>query len=143
MGKRIEPCRKSPEQRLDDLLAGHQEASLRNEGEKYIRRAIEASDSLPNSVKFFAWALLAADAADEEESLGALAAAESYLEVSRGELGRRFARELPSLRLLERGIALQSDRGEFEEALRLCDLALSLGLGPAYERKKATLLRMV
>jgi hypothetical protein len=143
MGKRIEPCRKSPEERLDDLLGGYREASLRNEGEKYVQRAIEASDSLPNAVKLFAWALLAADAADEEAALDALAKAESYLEVARGELGRRFAKELPSLRFLERGIALRSDRGEFEEALRLCDVALSLGLGSEYERKKATLLRMV
>jgi hypothetical protein len=143
MGKRIEPCRKSPEERLDDLLGGHREASLRNEGERYVRRAIEASDSLPNAVKFFAWALLAADAADEEEALDALAIAESYLQVARDELGRRFGKELPSLRFLERGMALRNDRGEFEEALRLCELALSCGLDSEYERKKATLLRMV
>jgi hypothetical protein len=143
MAKRIEPSRKSPEERLDDLLGGHREASLRNEGEKYVRRAIEASESLPNAVKFFAWALLAADAADEEDALAALAAAESYLEVARDELGRRFGKELPSLRFLERGVALRNDRGEFEEALRLCDLALSCGLGSEYERKKVTLLRMI
>ena len=46
------------------------------------------------------------------------------------------------LRFLERGIALRSERAEFEEALRLCDVALSLGLGEAYERKRASLLRM-
>jgi hypothetical protein len=143
MGRRIDPCRKSPEERLDDLLDGHREASLRNEGEKYVRRAIESSDSLPNGVKFFAWALLAADAADEEEALSALAEAESYLDVARKDLGRRFGKELPSLRFLERGVALRSDVGEFEEALRLCDLAVDLGLGAEWERKRASLLRMV
>ena len=143
VARRIEPCRKSPAERLDDLLAGHREASLRNEGEKYVRRAIGSSDSLPNAVKFFAWALLAADAADEEEALDALASAESYLTVAREDLGRRFGNELPSLLFLERGVALRTDRGEFEEALRLCDLALQLGLGAAWERKRATLLRMV
>ena len=101
MARRIEPCRKSPEERLDDLLDGHREASLRNEGEKYVRRAIEASDSLPNAVKFFAWALLAADASDEEVALDALGSAEEYLEVARKEMPRRLARELPSLRFLD------------------------------------------
>ena len=142
MGKRIEPCRKSPEERLDDLLAGHREASLRNEGAKYAARALSSSDSMPNGVKFFAYALLAADAPDEEDALEALSAAERYLEVAREDLGRRFAKEVVSLRFLERGIALRSERAEFEEALRLCDVALALGLGEAYSRKKASLLRM-
>jgi hypothetical protein len=143
MAKRIEPCRKSPEERLDDLLTGHREASMRNEGAKYVARAIASSDSMPNGVKFFAYALLAADAPDEDEALEALATAEGYLDVARADLGRRFTKELGELRFLERGIALRSDRAEFEEALRLCDLALALGLGEAYERKRASLARMV
>jgi hypothetical protein len=143
MAKRVEPCRKNPEERLDDLLSGHREATLRNEGEKYVRRAIDSSDSLPNAVKFFAYALLAADSGDEEEALFALAEAERYLPAARKELPRRLSGELPSLQFLERGIALRSDRAEFDEALRLCDVAVSLGLGAAYERKKASLSRMV
>lgn len=143
MGKRVEPCRKSPEERLDDLLDGHREASLRGEGARYVARALESSNSMPNAVKFFAHALLAAGAEDEEEALAALAEAEAYLEVAQREMPRRLARELPSLTFLERGIGLRTDRGEPEEALRLCDLALSLGLGPAYERKRGSLLRMV
>ena len=142
MARRVEPSRKSPEERLDDLLAGHREATLRNEGAKYARRAIEQSDSLPNGVKFFAWALLAADAPDEDEALAALAEAESYLDVARADLGRRFTKEVADLRFLERGIALRSDRAEFEEAVRLCDVALALELGTPYERRKASLLRM-
>ena len=142
MAKRIEPCRKSPEERLDDLLSGHREATLRGEGAKYVARAIASSDSMPNGVKFFAYALLAADAPDEDDALEALATAESYLEVARQDLGRRFAKELAGLRFLERGIALRSERAEFEEALRLCDLALALGLGEAYARKRASLARM-
>jgi len=143
MARRVEPCRKSPEERLDDLLAGHREAALRNEGEKYVRRAIASSDSMPNAVKFFAHAFLAADAADEREALAALEKAEGLLEGARRDLGRRFERELAGLGFLERGIALRTNRGEFEDAVRLCDLALSLGLGPAYERKRSSLLRMV
>ena len=72
----------------------------------------------------------------------ALETAEGYLEVARKDLGRRFTKEVGELRFLERGVALRSDRGEFEEALRLCDLALGLGLGEEYERKKASLIRM-
>lgn len=143
MAKRTEPCRKTPEERLDDLLSGHREASLRNEGGKYVARAIEASDSLPNAVKFFAYALFAADAPDEDAALDALSRAEDYVDVAKKELGRRVTRTLPELRFLERGIALRSERAEFDEALRLCDLAIGLGLGAAYERKKASLLRMV
>ncbi len=143
MARRVEPSRKSPEERLDDLLAGHGEATLRNEGAKYARRAIEQSDSMPNGVKFFAWALLAADAPDEDEALAALGEAESYLGVAQADLGRRFTRELAGLTFLERGIALRSDRAEFEEAVRLCDVALALGLGLPYERRRASLLRMI
>jgi len=143
MARRIEPCRKSPEERLDDLLSGHREAVLRNEGAKYVSRAIEASDSLPNAVKFFAYALLAQEAGDEDEALAALASAESYLPNAQKEMPRRLAKELPDLRFLERGIALRSERADFEEALRLCDVAVSLGLGLAYERRKSSLQRMV
>ena len=145
MARRVEPCRKSPEERLDDLFEGYREASLRGEGEggRYAARVLGSSNSLPNAVKFFAHALLAADAEDEEAALESLGQAEAYLEAARAEMPRRLAKELGSLRFLERGIALRSDRGEFEEALRLCDLALSMGLGPAYERKKASLSRMV
>jgi hypothetical protein len=142
VARRVEPCRKSPEERLDDLLAGHREATLRNEGAKYARRAIEQSDSLPNGVKFFAWALLAADAPDEDEALAALETAEGYLDVAREDLGRRFGKEVAELRFLERGVALRSDRAEYEEAVRLCDVALALGFGAPYERRKASLLRM-
>jgi hypothetical protein len=143
VARRVEPCRKSPEERLDDLLEGHREASLRGDGAKYARRAIEQSDSLPNGVKFFAWAFLAADTPDEEEALAAMAEAEGYLDVARNEFGRRFSRELPELTFLERGISLRSERAEFEEAVRLCDVALKLGLGASYERRKSSLQRMI
>jgi len=142
MGKRIEPSRKSTEERLDDLLAGHREAKLRNEGARYVARAIESSDSMPNAVKFFAYALQAAESEDEDQALEALEKAEGYLPVAQKELGRRLERELPELRFLERGIALRSERAEFDEALRLCDLAIALGLGDAYARKRSSLERM-
>ncbi|MFN7971796.1 MAG: hypothetical protein U0166_05535 [Acidobacteriota bacterium] len=142
MAKRIEPIRKTPEEHLDDLLAGHRDATFREEGAKYVRRAIGSSSSLPNAVKFFAYALLAADSPDEEEALDALRQAEGYVEVAREQLGRRFGKELSTLRFLERGITLRSERAEIEEAIRLCDLAIDLGLGIVYERKRASLERL-
>ena len=141
VAKRIEPERKTPEERLDDLLAGYRDAVVRDEGASYVARVIDASNSLPNAVKFFAYALLAADSPDEDEALLAMARAEGYIDVARAELARSFERELLGLRFLERGIALRSARSEIEEAIRLCDLAIDLGLGSAYARKRSSLER--
>ena len=53
------------------------------------------------------------------------------------------ARERDERKWLEAGISLLADHAAFDEALRLCDLALSLGYGRAYEAKRNSLLRMV
>ena len=104
---------------------------------------------MPNAVKFFAWALLVPASAalgtpeGEDRALEALAEGERYLSVARGELGALFTRERDELKWLETGISLLTDRAAFDEALRLCDLALSLGYGRAYEAKKNSLLRMM
>jgi hypothetical protein len=37
---------------------------------------------------------------------------------------------------------LAIDEGEFEQALTLCDEAITLGLGKAYEAKRASIERM-
>lgn len=60
-----------------------------------------------------------------------------------GELGALLTRERDELKWLETGISLLADRAAFDEALRLCDVALSLGYGRAYEAKKHSLLRMI
>ncbi|MGZ6971477.1 MAG: hypothetical protein ACXVID_07435 [Thermoanaerobaculia bacterium] len=149
MARRIEPSRKSPAERLEDLLAGHRDAPFPEGAAKYLERALSSSDSMPNAVKFFAWALLVAAAAalgtpeGEGRALEALAEAEGYLPVAQDELGAHFTRERAGLAWLEAGISILTDRAEFDEALRLCDLALSLGYGRAYEAKKNSLLRMV
>ncbi len=149
MARRIEPSRKSPAERLDDLLAGHRDAPFPEGAAKYLERALSSSDSMPNAVKFFGWALLVPASAalgspeGEDRALEALAEAERYLPVAQGELGALFARECAGLTWLETGISLLTDRAAFDEALRLCDLALSLGCGRAYEAKKNSLLRMV
>lgn len=149
MARRIEPSRKSLAERLDDVLAGHRDAPFPEGAAKYLERALSSSDSMPNAVKFFAWALLVPASAalgtpeSEDRALEALAEAECYLPVAQDELGAIFARERTGLTWLETGISLLTDRAAFDEALRLCDVALSLGYGRAYEAKKNSLQRMV
>jgi hypothetical protein len=149
MARRIEPSRKSPAERLDDLLSGHRDAPFPVGAAKYLERSLSSSDSMPNAVKFFAWALLVPASAGlgtpegETRALEALVEAERHLPAAQEELGAVLAREREDLKWLEAGIALLSDRAEFDEAIRLCDLALSLGYGRAYEAKKNSLERMV
>jgi hypothetical protein len=103
---------------------------------------------MPNAVKFFAWALLVSASAalgtpeGEDRALEALVETECYLPAAQLELGAFLVRERDELKWLETGVSLQADRAAFDEALRLCDLALSLGYGRAYEAKKNSLLRM-
>ncbi len=148
MARRTEPSRKSPAERLEDLLAGYRDAPFPAGAAKYLERAISSSDSMPNAVKFFAWALLVSASASlgtpegEERGLEALLEAERYLPAAQDELGALLGRERDDLKWLESGISLQTDRASFDEALRLCDLALALGYGRAYEAKKNSILRM-
>src|SRR5450631_4076132 len=139
MARRIEPSRKSPAERLEDLLAGYRDAAFPVGRAKYIERAISSSDSMPNAVKFFAWALLVSASAAlgtpeaEDRALEALGEAERYLPAAQEELSALLTRERDELKWLETGISLLSDRAAFDAALRLCDVALSLGYGRAYE----------
>jgi hypothetical protein len=147
MAKRIDPCRKSPLERLQDLEDGFREADGRGTGAKYLERVLLASDSLPNAVKFFGYAFLVGALPPTEDgearALEALEAAERYLPVAREEMGAEVTRRLPELVFLERGVALRSDRAEYEEAIRLCDLALSLGYGKAFEARRRSFERLV
>jgi hypothetical protein len=149
MARRIEPSRKSPAERLEDLLAGYRSVPFPGGAAKYLERAISSSDSMPNAVKFFAWALLvstsfALDTQEgEDRALEALVEAERYLPAAEDELAALFTRERDELTWLETGISLLADRAAFDEALRLCDVALSLGYGRSYEAKKNSLLRMI
>jgi hypothetical protein len=149
MARRIEPSRKSPAERLEDLLAGYRDAAFPVGAAKYIERAIASSDSMPNAVKFFAWALLVSASSGlgtpegEDRALDALVEAERYLPAAQNELAAILTRERDELKWLESGISLLADRAAFDEALRLCDVAVSLGYGRAYEAKKNSLLRMI
>jgi hypothetical protein len=149
MARHVEPSRKSPAERFEDLLAGYRDAPFPEGAAKYLERAISSSDSMPNAVKFFAWALLVSASSalgtpeSEDRALEALVEAERYLPAAQDELGALLTRERNELKWLESGISVLADRAAFEEALRLCEVALSLGYGRAYEAKKNSLLRMI
>jgi hypothetical protein len=147
MADRREPIRKTPAEILTDLMDGHREARLggAEKGKKYLLNFIERANSIPNSVKFFLYDLLAEDSfqcGDTGTCHDAVAKALGYLPVAREEEPQGFRSYCPSIRLFERGIALALDEGEFEEALSLCGQAITLGLGRAYEAKQASIERM-
>jgi hypothetical protein len=148
MSDRKEPVRKTPAEILADLMAGHREAlcSGPEKAGKYLLNFIGRANSIPNAVKFFLYDLLAEDTfqcGDSQACRSAVSSAVDYLPVARDELSYGFREYLPSIRLFERGIALAIDEGEFEQALELCDQAIKVGLGKAYEAKRASIERMM
>ena len=148
MADRIPPVRKTPDEILGDLMAGH--AAARREGagkaQKYLQHFAERANSIPNAVKFFLNDLLAEEAFlgnDLETCRTALDRAADYLPVAQTEAAQRFRAYVPSIRLFERGISLALDDGDFDRALSLCHQAIALGLGKAYEAKRASIERML
>lgn len=148
MANRTPPIRKSPAEILADLLNGHEEAVRfggAEKGRKYLLSIIERGNSIPNAVKFFLFDLLAEDAFrcdDLESCRNAVAMASDYLPAAQEETPQGFREYAALIRFLERGIGLAIDDGEFDQALILCDRAIVLGLGKAYEGKKASIERM-
>ena len=105
---------------------------------------LSAQTSLPNAVKFFAYDLLAEDAYHEgamAKCLEAVAGAREYLPAAQAEWPRETKDYMPLVRFCERGSAVLADEGDIEGAIALCDLALELGLGRAYESKRQSLER--
>lgn len=148
MSDRKEPVRKTPAEILADLMEGHGEALLNSpeKARKYLLNFIGRANSIPNAVKFFLYDLLAEDAfqcGDIEACRSAVSTAVDYLPVARDEMSYGFRQYLPLIRLFERGIALAIDEGEFERALELCDQAIKVGMGKAYEAKRASIERMM
>jgi hypothetical protein len=148
MSNRKEPIRKSPAEILADLMSGHDEALIggAEKARKYLQNFIGRANSIPNAVKFFLFDLLAEDAFrcdDLETCRSAVEAAHEFMPVAREETAQGFRAYAPSIRLFERGIGLAIDDGEFEKALALCDEAIALGLGRAYEGKRASIERMM
>ena len=148
MADRISPIRKNTAEILSDLMAGHDEALMggAEKGRKYLLNFVGRANSIPNAVKFFLYDLLTEDAyqcGDIEACRDAVAKASGYLPVAQAEAAQGFRAYSPSIRLFERGIALAIDDGEFEQALSLCERAIALGLGKAYEAKRASIERMM
>lgn len=146
MSKRTEPKRKTSADMLADLRAGHQAAAGRGpaEAQRYLEKVLAAQHSLPNAVKFFAHDLLVEatyQGGQPDRCLEAVAAAQRYLPHAQDEAERDLAAYLPELRFCERGIGLWAEAGELDPALALCDLAIALGLGKAYEAKRQSLER--
>jgi hypothetical protein len=148
MADRREPIRKSPAEILDDLVNGHREAMITGveTAKKYLLKFRDRNDSLPNAVKFFLYDLLVESAYqtdDMEACQQAVTEAARYLPVARADLPQQFRGYSTSIRMFERGIALALDEGEFERGLALCNQAIALDLGPAYQSKRASIERML
>ncbi len=148
MADRRPPIRKSPLEILDDLLNGHREALIMGAepAKKYLLKFRDRNDSLPNAVKFFLHDLLVEDAYqtdDVDTCRAAVVEAERYLPSAQSDMQQRLRDYCPSIRLFERAIALAIDDGDFDRGLALCDAAMVLGLGPAYQAKRASIERMM
>lgn len=148
MADRREPIRKTPADILDDVMDGHRDALIvgHEAAKKYLLKFSERNASLPNAVKFFLCDMLAEDAFktdDLKTCRDAVAQALAHIPAARTDMLQQFRRYVPSIRLFERGIAMAIDDGDFEAALRLCDEAIALGLGPVYAAKRASIERMM
>ncbi len=146
MSRRPEPSRKSPLDVLNDLFAGHREASISGPAAaaKYLERALGGNKSMPNACKFFLYDLLAEACAvlrDSERCMEAVAQARAYLPIAQLDAAHNFKDYMPSIRLYERGIGLAVEQGRLDDALALCDEAQALGLGKFYEAKAHSIRR--
>ncbi|MSP92422.1 MAG: hypothetical protein EXR79_11595 [Myxococcales bacterium] len=147
MSRRSDPSTKRSSDVLDDLLAGHREASYNGpkHARRYLENALSQSKSMPNAVKFFAYDLLAEACGQLDDSaacLDAVALAILYLPAAQEDAERAAREWLPSMRAFESGIAAAVEAGRYVEAVQLCEQAGALGLGAHYERKRASIERM-
>ena len=148
MSDRSRPPVKKADDILESVFSGHQEALISGSesGKKYLVNFLEKFNSIPNSVKFFIYDLLAEDAYQADDldlCRQAIERAGEYFEEAREKNTRQLNEYLPSLRFVERGISISVEAGEYESALSFCDLAIKNGLGKAYSAKKASIERMV
>jgi hypothetical protein len=146
LAKRPEPHHKTPAEVLADLRTGHDEAMGfgPQDARRYLEKVLNSQHSLPNAVKFFAYDLLAEaryNTDDPEGTLEAVQAAKQYLAAAQEDAPRDLAAYLPQARLFERGISVLADQDDVAAAVALCDEAIALGLGKAYEGKRRSLER--
>ncbi len=148
MAERRRQFAKKPDEILENVFVGHSEALLggSENGKRYLLNFLEKFNSIPNTVKFFIYDLLAEDAYQVDDLVlcrQAVDRAGEYLSEAQAENSRKLTEYLPTLRFVERGISIMVEAGEFETALSLCDLAIEIGLGKAYAAKKASIEKML
>lgn len=148
MAERRRPVVKKPDDILENVFAGHNEALLggSENGKRYLLNFLEKFNSIPNAVKFFIYDLLAEDAYQVDDFIlcrQAVDYAGKYLAEAQAENSRQLVIYLPSLRFVERGISIMVEAGEFETAIAFCDRAIEIGLGKAYAAKKASIEKML
>lgn len=144
MAKRTEYVRKSVREILDDLLAGHQEASHNGPEAalKYLRRTFESQGSLPNAVKAIAYDFMADAQAQTGDWAGCVESVDqvlAHLADLEAAFPHEFRRMLAVLACFERGIQAHSELGDFHGALGLCERALAFDLGAHYAAKRDSL----
>jgi len=144
MAKRNEPVRKTVKETLEDLLTGHREAAFNGPASalKYLNRAMEGQQNLPNAVKAVAFDLMAEaksqlqDWEGVDEALKGFLANLPEMEIA---LGHGFRAALEATTALERGVQARSELGDFHGALELCDRAIELNLGAHWNAKRESL----
>jgi len=148
MAERRKRIVKKPDEILENVLVGHSEALLSGSenGKRYLLNFLEKFNSIPNTVKFFIYDLLAEDAYQVDDFLlcrQAVERAGEYLEEAQAKSSSQLVKYLPALRFVERGISIMVEAGEFETAISFCDLAIVIGLDKSYAAKKASIGKML
>ena len=148
MAERRKRIVKKPDEILENVFVGHSEALLSGSenGKRYLLNFLEKFNSIPNTVKFFIYDLLAEDAYQVDDFLlcrQAVERAGEYLEEAQAKNSSQLAKYLPALRFVERGISIMVEAGEFETAISFCDLAIVIGLDKSYAAKKASIGKML
>ena len=145
MARRPGPVHKSVKNTLDDLVAGDREASVSGPaaGAKYLRRVLEGQVSLPLAVRAVVYDLLAEAQArlqDWEGCASSVALAIRHLPDMESEFPHEYREMLSRMTCFERGIQACTQLGRFQEALALCEHAVTLELGAHYQAKRDSLL---
>ncbi len=144
MSRRVGPVRKSVKDTLEDLIAGHREASHGGPADaiKYLERVFAGQVNLPLAVRTVAYDRMA-DAQAELERWEACAEsvdlAINHLPDMEAEFRHAYRQMLMELTCFERGIAAHAALGQFQEALALCEKAVELELGDHYAAKRDSL----
>ena len=144
MAKRVDPCRKSVKEILEDLRGGHREAALLGPAAaaKYLQRTLEAHQNYPSAVRTAAYDLLAeaqAQLADWEGCAASVERALAHLEYARAEFPHGFRAMLEGLTCFERGIQAHGELGAYHAALALAERAAALDLGAHFQAKADSL----